>query len=702
MNVLDKISNVTQAFLKDQFNHDLGGKPLQIDLTRKEFEGDYTLVVFPFVKAMRTAPEQAGKMIGEHLLDVIDEVEDYNVIKGFLNLKLSSSFWSNELKQVLNDPKWLSRAENGDLILVEYSSPNTNKPLHLGHLRNNFLGHSVSLIRDFNGFDVVKTQIINDRGVHICKSMWAYKEFHAEETPDALGIKGDKLVGQCYVEYDQEYKRQKRERINYLANRNFLFFSELDASKLQALWDSFQANLQNLVKWKTNSRETFNSFQNLYELEISSISRFPNNEDLESYRKHVSDFLLNQRILHDDSSKLLDIVNKRFKNLEALVVENKNLHQSIFKIIEQSIPSSKEVQQMLIKWESNDPETVKLWKMMNGWVYDGFAQTYERMGVEFDKLYYESDTYSKGKAIVEDALVSNIDGFYRKEDGSVWADLAGDGLDQKLLIRADGTTVYMTQDIGTAVQRYEDYPELRQVIYTVGDEQDYHFKVLFLILEKLGYDWAPNCRHLSYGMVDLPSGKMKSREGTVVDADDLMDEVVEAARKSSEEKGKLDEMTEIEQRELFEILGIGALKFFLLRVDPKKRMLFDPAESVSLNGDTGPFVQYTHARCRSVLRNAESFEFDENQALDNKERLLLRELKQFRKVAEEASSQMNPALIASYCLDIAKYYNQFYHDLPILKAEEPVRSFRLGLTQLTADTLKTAMSLLGIRVPERM
>ncbi len=589
--ILQQIAEATLAFLKQEYDFEASNSQIQLDQTRKEFEGDYTLVVFPFVKVMRTAPEQAGKAIGAYLEEHVEAVTGFNVIKGFLNISLSADYWSGELMERAADKGWLGAKESKEVILVEYSSPNTNKPLHLGHLRNNFLGHSVSLIKAFDGHEVVKTQIINDRGVHICKSMLAWKKFGEGETPESSGLKGDKLVGKYYVKYDQELKA-----------------------------------------------------------EIAQLMEKGADEE----------------------------------------------------VAKKNAPLTQEVQQMLVKWEQGDAETRKLWETMNTWVYDGFAKTYDRMGVEFDKLYYESDTYTTGKDIVLKALEKGSDDFYQKEDGSVWADLVADGLDQKLLMRADGTTVYMTQDIGTAVMRYEDYPLLSQVIYTVGDEQDYHFKVLFLILEKLGYEWAPACRHLSYGMVDLPSGKMKSREGTVVDADDLMQDVVMAAKASSEEKGKLEGMSDEEQEELFEMLGIGALKFFLLRVDPKKRMMFDPVESVSLNGDTGPFVQYTHARCRAVLRKAGEYTSGKPASLDPKERLLLRALMQFRSVAAEASEQMSPALISSYCLEVAKLYNQFYHDVNILKAEGEERNFRLTLTALTAETIRVAMSLLGIKVPERM
>lgn len=590
MDITQVIATTVADILSSEYDHNIDVTSVQVDPTRKEFEGDFTVVVFPFLRALRMKPEDAGAALGEKLVERIDALSGFNVIKGFVNLSLSADHWSNALQGALADPSWLQPKQEGDVVLVEYSSPNTNKPLHLGHLRNNFFGHSVSLIKGYNGEKVIKTQIINDRGVHICKSMLAWERFGNGETPESAGIKGDKLVGKYYVLFDQHLRTQVKE-------------------------------------------------------------------------------LMEQGMDEEEAKK--------------------------------AAPLTKEVQEMLVRWEQGDEETVALWNKMNDWVYDGFDKTYDRMGVAFDKLYYESDTYIKGKNIVQEGLDKGL--FYKKDDGSVWANLEEDGLDHKLLIRGDGTTVYMTQDIGTAAQRQEDYPDLKQIVYTVGDEQDYHFKVLFLLLGKLGYEWAPACRHLSYGMVDLPSGKMKSREGTVVDADDLMIEVVEAARISSEEKGKLDEMSEQEQSALFEMLGIGALRFFLLRVDPRKRMMFDPAESVSLNGDTGPFVQYTHARCKAVLRKADDFSVAAVNEMNEKETALLRALLDFRNVTERAAEEMNPSAIANYCLDVAKAYNQFYHDLSILNAEDnDVRSFRLGLTKLTADTIATGMGILGIRVPERM
>ncbi len=589
MSVFETIAQKVSDYLKEKHQFNVDQQNIQLDATRKEFEGDYTLIIFPFVKPMLTSPEKAAEAIGLHLQSTVAEIEGFNVIKGFLNLSFTSGYWSDFVEGKLLDSEWLKARSKGDLILIEYSSPNTNKPLHLGHLRNIFLGHSVSLIKEFAGNEVIKTQIINDRGVHICKSMLAWHRFGNAETPESSGLKGDKLVGKYYIIFDQELKKQVAEMVS-------------------------------------------------------------SGQDEETAKREV--------------------------------------------------PIMKEVQEMLVQWEQGADDVMNLWNKMNAWVYRGFDQTYDRMAVSFDKLYYESQTYAEGKRIVLEGLAKGL--FYQKEDNSVWCNLESEGLDHKLLVRGDGTTVYMTQDVGTAVQRFEDYPKMTQAIYTVGDEQDYHFKVLFKVLEKLGYGWAPNCQHLSYGMVDLPTGKMKSREGTVVDADDLMQEVVQAARNSSEEKGKLDDVSNAEQNALFEMLGIGALKFFLLRVDPKKRMMFDPEESVALTGDTGPFVQYTHARCKAVLRKAGDFKYSQISQLSDKERHLARTLGAFRNEMDEAANVMNPSAIANYCLDLAKAYNQFYQTMPILNADENERGFRLGLTQLTAKTIAKSMLLLGVNVPERM
>lgn len=570
---------------------------LQLQPTNAEFEGSHTLVCFPLTKISRKGPEETAKMVGEHLVQNSGIVSKFNVVKGFLNLTLSDKVWVDMMQYIYAHPNYGQLPDNDEEIMIEYSSPNTNKPLHLGHLRNNFLGWSVSEIYKANGYTVHKVQIINDRGIHICKSMAAWKLYGDGETPDTTGLKGDKLVGKYYVTFDKAYKAQ----VSALVTKGM---SEEEAGK--------QAPIMKLAS------------------------------------------------------------------------------------------------EMLRLWEQKDPDTVALWKTMNGWVYDGFDVTYKRMGVDFEKLYYESNTYLLGKEEVLKGVEKGI--FFRKDDGSVWVDLTADGLDQKVLLRSDGTSVYMTQDIGTAILRFRDFPKITGQVYTVGNEQEYHFKVLFLILNKLGYDWAKRCFHLSYGMVDLPSGKMKSREGTVVDADDLMDEMVEEAEKQSRELGKLDEMTSDEMKKLFNMTGLGALKFFLLKVDPKKRMLFDPNESIQLQGFTGPFIQYTHARIRAIERKAESMGLkisaDDLKAvsiLEPAEREALQVLSAFESKVREAAKDYSPAVIANYAYDLAKEYNKFYQSIPIFNETDQAKlKFRIAFSKSIADAIKRAMSLLGIQVPERM
>jgi len=567
------------------------GMQVSLQQTRREFTGDRTLVVFPYLKISKKGPEQTAEEIGEVLKSSIDIVENYNVIKGFLNLEFTSAFWL----------KWLSDNKESDLpkttansakIMVEYSSPNTNKPLHLGHIRNNLLGYSVSEIFRSNGNEVVKVQVINDRGIHICKSMLAWEKYGNAETPESSGKKGDHLVGDYYVKFDQVYKSEIKE-------------------------------------------------------------------------------LINQGI--DE------------------------------KLAKKQAPILLEAQQMLRNWEQGDEHVRTLWQTMNQWVYDGFDVTYHNLGVDFDKLYYESDTYLVGKEEVMKGLEREV--FYQKDDGSVWVDLTEFGLDQKLLIRSDGTTVYMTQDIGTAILRFNDFPGLSKMIYTVGDEQNYHFKVLFLILKKLGYSWAQECRHLSYGMVELPSGKMKSREGTVVDADDLISEMIETARKKSEELGKLDGIDEKERENLFRIIGLGALKYFILKVDPKKQIVFNPEESIEFVGNTGPFIQYTHARIKTLLSKSKEskYLFNSNVSISDVERDIVKQLHQFTTILKESMEELSPSLIANYTYELVKMYNQFYQSIPILKEEkEELRQFRLALSLKTADTIKYSMKILGIEVPDRM
>lgn len=570
---------------------------VQLQPTNQEFEGSHTLVCFPLTRASKLKPEETAKAIGDYLVQHSGIVTRYNVVKGFLNLVVSDTTWAETFASIYANKNYGFLPANGKEIMVEYSSPNTNKPLHLGHLRNNFLGYSVAELYKANGYNVHKVQIINDRGIHICKSMAAWKLYGNGETPQSSGLKGDKLVGKYYVEFDKNYKAQAKE----LQEKGL---SEADAEK-----------------------------------------------------------------------------------------------QS---------PIMKLAVDMLQKWEAKDPETVQLWKTMNGWVYEGFDSTYKRMGVDFEKLYYESDTYLLGKEEVLKGVEKGI--FFKKEDGSVWVDLTADGLDQKVLLRSDGTSVYMTQDIGTAILRFRDFPKIEGQIYTVGNEQEYHFKVLFLILGKLGYEWAKKCYHLSYGMVDLPSGKMKSREGTVVDADDLMQEMADEAERQTRELGKIDELSEAESKQLFEMIGLGALKFFLLKVDPKKRMLFDPNESIQLQGFTGPFIQYTHARIRAILRKAESMNIvpTENDlkglsSLEPSEREALHVLSLFENKIREAAKDYSPAVIANYAYDLAKQYNQFYQNISIFNESDPLKlKFRVALSDSIASAIKKSMNLLGISVPERM
>ncbi len=581
-NVLEAIQNVYQ----------INPESVEIQFTRKEFEGDYTLVVFPLIRTLKGKPEEIGAKIGENLVEN-NKITAFNVVKGFLNMSLSSvEFLENFTQNAQNSTFGITKVDkNSRTVMVEYSSPNTNKPLHLGHVRNNLLGFSVSQIIEAAGNNVIKTQIINDRGIHICKSMIAWEKFGNGETPESANMKGDHLVGKYYVEFDKHYRQE---------------IKELEA----------------------------------------------------------------QGKTEDEAKK--------------------------------EAPIFLEAQEMLRQWEANEPKVIELWQKMNGWVYDGFAKTYKRLGVAFDEYLYESNTYILGKDIVEDGLNKGV--FYKREDGSVWIDLTAEGLDEKLVLRSDGTSVYITQDLGTAVERFKNNPTLEELTYVVGNEQDYHFKVLFLILKKLGYSWADALHHLSYGMVDLPNGKMKSREGTVVDADDLMQEVYNTAKEISEELGKLDGMSDDEKAELYETIAMGALKYYILKVDPKKRILFDPKESVDFNGNTGPFIQYTFARIQSLLRKKSPKEFDVNSIeLNDAEKEIIRALYDFEDTIEKAATEMSPALIANYVYELVKLFNSFYQNNPILKNEdENVKNFRLYLSQWVANTIQNSLRLLGIGVPERM
>jgi len=590
----DKIISSLQMAISDLYGKETDKSQLQLQKTKKEFKGDFTLVVFPLLRLSGKNPELTASELGKYLKDKLQEVADFNVIKGFLNLEISREYWLSFLSKASEDVDfgYFPVGDSEGNVMVEYSSPNTNKPLHLGHIRNNLLGFSIARILEANGNKVVKVNLVNDRGIHICKSMLAYSRFGSGETPISPEIiKGDHLVGKYYVRFDQELKK---------------------------------------------------------EIEI----------------------LVGKGVSREEAEKKSSLMA--------------------------------DAREMLLKWEAGDPATIELWKTMNGWVYQGFEETYKKMGVDFDRMYYESETYSLGKELVFMGLESGA--LYRKDDGSVWVDLSGDGLDQKLLLRSDGTTVYMTQDIGTAHQRFEQY-KINKHIYVVGNEQNYHFQVLSLVLKKLGFDWFDKIFHLSYGMVELPEGKMKSREGTVVDADDLIDEMVGTARQMSEELGKLGEYADEEKQRIYRQIGLGALKYFILKVDPKKNMMFDPRESIDFNGNTGPFIQYTYARIQSVLRKSSEMRglTGERAALNEKEIALAKIVYDFPETVKAAGESLNPALIANHLFELAREFNQFYHENPILTAEDKASIItRLELSKLCGEVIRKGMYLLGIEVPERM
>ncbi|UTW60843.1 arginine--tRNA ligase [bacterium SCSIO 12741] len=622
-----------ESSLKELFEVEVNPKMIQIQKTRREFDGDFTLVVFPFLKMSKKSPEQTGEMIGTLLCEKADFLSGFNVVKGFLNLEVADGWWVNWLNDLSEPQDRLPAPGSGETKMVEYSSPNTNKPLHLGHIRNILLGYSVSELLKANGHKVIKTQIINDKGIHICKSMLAWQKFGNGETPQSSGLKGDKLVGKYYVEFDKRYKQEVKERTSAAKEAH----SQLAEIEDLGAWIKEQGKLSKEEGYSDEAKQLFAEARQLVER------------------------------------------------------------------AEKEAPLMLETQEMLRKWEAKDPEVVELWKTMNGWVYDGFDQTYNRLKVDFDQLYYESDTYIFGKKKVLEGLEKGI--FYQKEDGSIWCDLTQEGLDHKLLLRSDGTSVYMTQDIGTALMRIEDVPELSQLIYTVGNEQDYHFQVLFMILGKLGYEWAQNCYHLSYGMVDLPSGKMKSREGTVVDADDLMEEMYLKAKETTLELGKLDNLSEEGQEELFNQIGLAALKYFILKVDPKRRMMFNPEESVQINGNTGPFIQYGYARTQAIKRRAEQENLVPGtlSELDPSETALIRQLYFFEEVIREAGDQYSPAVVANYVYDLVKLYNVFYHACPFFNEENDAKkAFRINLSEKTGQTIGFCLNLLGIGAPERM
>jgi len=666
---------------------------VEFQATRKEFEGDITVVVFPMLRVVRGNPVQIGEAIGNYLVENIEEITKFNVVKGFLNLVINDSYFLNFFNEVGDFSDFGKVSGNKETIMVEYSSPNTNKPLHLGHVRNILLGYSVAEIIKASGKKAYKTQIINDRGIHICKSMLAWKRFGNEETPASTGLKGDKLVGNYYVKFNNEFVKQFIE-IHSVAS-GLALKGEINQFEL---FDSINQNFTSKEFYNALGLSLKDYYKYYYNILEDSNLPFQNNleyifdESNEKVLKSKYDFYT----IYGRIYSTKNTVDDKKERIVKKIIDNHFV--SLVQIL-------KEAQQMLLKWEAGDEETVALWKKMNAWVYDGFDKTYESLGVDFDQLYYESNTYLLGKDNIEEGLKKGV--FFKKEDGSVWCDLTEDGLDEKLVLRSDGTAVYMTQDIGTAIQRAKDFPEVTGMIYTVGNEQDYHFKVLFLILKKLGYDWAEHLYHLSYGMVDLPSGKMKSREGTVVDADDLIADMAATAKKISEELGKIDDFSEDEKNNLYNTIGLGALKYYILKVDPKKRILFNPEESVDFQGNTGPFIQYTYARIQSILRkatlNEDVIQSDSEVSLQAKEKELIKQLQLFPETIQQAAANYSPALIANYTYELVKAFNSFYQNISIFGADtDEEKVFRIELSRAVSDVIKTGFNLLGIQVPERM
>ncbi|MEK6154482.1 arginine--tRNA ligase [Flavobacteriaceae bacterium 3-367] len=703
MNIQEVLTSKVKEAVQNLFGVALPS--VEFQPTRKDFEGDITAVVFPMLRYVKGNPEHIGNQIGSFLEKEVKEVSGFNVVKGFLNISISDSFYLDFFEEIREVEDYGRVKElDKDAVMVEYSSPNTNKPLHLGHIRNNLLGYSVAEILKASGKKVYKTQIINDRGIHICKSMLAWQKWGNGATPESTGLKGDKLVGNYYVAFEVEFKKQLRERFNRLASK------VQDELRIQERYDLYEA-IKNVdldegyYSGLGSAIKEFYKFDCLVsEQQLIPTPEFPFYSSLDYALLNTTDY----PNLNTSRAKFL----QGFKQLYGIdgeqdIVSEKNLRKIRSLLDEKFAPFVevlKEAQEMLRKWEAGDPDVVALWKKMNAWVYEGFNTTYTDLGVDFDQLYYESDTYLLGKDVVADGLKKGV--FYTKEDGSVWIDLTDEGLDEKIVLRADGTAVYMTQDIGTAIQRVTDYPDIGGMVYTVGNEQDYHFKVLFLILKKLGFSWSKNLHHLSYGMVDLPSGKMKSREGTVVDADDLMLEMSAEARRICEELGKLEGFSHEEKRELHRIVGLAALKYYILKVDPKKRILFDPEESVDFQGNTGPFIQYTYARIQSILRKAD-FDYTHGAkhmtSIHPKEKELLKQLQVFPETVQLAAEQYSPALIANYTYELVKQYNSYYQSVPILpEVDLENKAFRVQLSKKVGEVIRSAFKLLGIEVPQRM
>lgn len=673
---------------------------IELQATRKEFEGDITMVIFPLLKVVKSNPVELGNKIGQYLVDNTDEVMRFNVVSGFLNIVISDEFYISFFNEIREDEQFAfgKQVEGGKAVMVEYASPNTNKPLHLGHVRNVLLGYAVANIIEASGKKVYKTQVINDRGIHICKSMIAYEKFGHNETPDSAGLKGDKLVGNYYVKFENELRKEAKPIFEEYRKGVFSNHPTPNSDKIVG----FNTQIENLEKDK-EAKKALLDYTKLETLKADIAAALKASvADGMSVSKFLSETKKNssEEILKTKSFKEIDAMLKPIAAVEDKIDE---LTAEINDAARNSTEIMQQAKEMLRKWEAGDAAVKELWATMNGWVYKGFDETYKNIGVNFDKNYYESNTYLLGKDVVADGLAKGI--FEKDPDGSVWIDLTADGLDRKIVLRSDGTSVYMTQDIGTAIQRVKDFPDVGGMVYTVGNEQDYHFKVLFLILKKLGFDWAQNLYHLSYGMVDLPSGKMKSREGTVVDADDLMAEMTATAKSISEELGKLEGYSDEEKSALYEMIGLGALKYQMLRVDPKKRILFDPNESIDFNGDSGPFIQMSYVRTRAILRKAD-FDITKtvaNVAMNTKEKELIKQLELYITIVQNAANQYSPAVIANYAYDLAKEFSSYYQSVYILGEEDlNTKIFRVQLSKKVGETIKSAFGLLGINMPERM
>jgi arginyl-tRNA synthetase len=694
-NIKSKVIETIQSIF------DLNLETIEIQQTKPEFEGDVTLVLFPLVKLLKENPQVLGTKIGENLIKDSTIFKSFNIISGFLNLVISDESYLNSFNSILENENFGTDSSNDEVVMVEFASPNTNKPLHLGHIRNILLGYSVAKISEAAGKKVYTTQIVNDRGIHICKSMVAWQKFGNGETPETSGLKGDKLVGKYYVEYNKIYQ-EELEKIEKKANE---FYQELVDNKNSEQVISFEKVLEISKSYQYKNENLLLATGSI------ALAAYLYKKDEPVYGTIA---VLAALGLINNSVEEKTNYNIVYKQIENRIIPNKNekeyegldkyqIFRKVFDEFKLQSPILQEAQDMLRKWEAGDEEVMQLWKTMNQWVYDGFEVTYKNLGVHFDSIYYESNTYLLGKEVVQLGLEKGV--FEKDPDGSVWIDLTPDGLDRKIVLRSDGTAVYMTQDIGTAIQRVKDQQDITGMVYTVGNEQDYHFKVLFLILKKLGFAWANNLYHLSYGMVELPSGRMKSREGTVVDADDLMDEMTNTAQKICEELGKLDELSSNDKENLYKIIGDAALKYFMLKVDPKKQMLFNPEESVDFSGNTGPFIQYTYARIQSILRKA-NFDTVKNCSVSDmhlKEKELIKQIMLFPETIQQAAQLYSPALVANYTYSLVKEYNSFYQSVPIIPETDPnKKEFRIQLSYKVGTIIKKSFELLGIEVPNRM